>query len=77
MTDQPPDPPRPARRRWSVRLALGAAAMVALTLVAAANFVLVELRLIVWSGDVRLAWALLAAAALGVVLGLVAPRLRR
>ena len=56
---------------------LGAAAMVALTLVAAANFVLVEVRLIVWAGDVRLAWALLAAAALGFVLGLVAPRLRR
>lgn len=63
------------RRRWTVRLALIAVAMVVLTLVAAANFVLVEVRLIIWEGDVRLSWALLGAVTLGFLLGLAVDRL--
>jgi uncharacterized integral membrane protein len=71
-------PRRPTwRRRWTVRLVLAAAALAVLTPLAAANFVHVELRLLVWAGDVRLAWALLAAAALGFALGRLAPRRRR
>jgi uncharacterized integral membrane protein len=54
-----------------------AAGLAALTFVAAANYVHVELRLIGWQGEVRLSWALLGAVAVGVVLGLLAPRLWR
>ncbi len=82
MKDKPAVATRSPRRwwhrhRWTIRLVAVAGLMVALTLFAAANFVLVELRLIVWGGDVRLSWALLGAGAVGFVLGLVAPRLLR
>lgn len=68
-------PRRPTwRRRWTIRLVVVAGATAALTLFAAANYVRVELRLVIWVGDVRLSWALLGAAAVGFVLGLVARR---
>lgn len=65
------------RHRWTLGLVAIAGAMSALTLIAAANFVLVDLRLIVWNGDVRLSWVVLGAALLGFLLGLFAARLRR
>lgn len=73
--------PRPRwltwRHRWTLRLVLVAAAFSLLTLFAAANYVLVDLRLLIWAGDVRLCWALLTAAGGGFVLGLLTPRLLR
>ncbi|HEY8446332.1 MAG TPA: LapA family protein [Thermomicrobiales bacterium] len=63
--------------RWTLRLVLFAATLALLTLFSAANYVLVDLRLLIWEGDVRLCWALLMAAGIGFVLGLLAPRLLR
>lgn len=51
--------------------------MAMLTLFAAANFVLVELRLVFWEGEVRLAWALLLACVTGFMLAVVVLRLPR
>ena len=65
------------RHRWTLRLVATATLLAALTLFAAANFALVELRLVVWNSDVRLSWALLGAVALGFLLGLIVPRLLR
>ena len=65
------------RRRWTVWLVLVAAGLVALTLFAAANYVHVEVRLIVWEGEVRVSWIGLGALAIGFVLGLLAGRLAR
>jgi hypothetical protein len=48
-----------------------------LTLVAAANYFFVELRLIVWSGEIRLAWVVFGALGLGFLLGLAVPWRRR
>ena len=70
--------PRPIRfhgraftwsRRWTLRLVTTAVLVAALTFVAAANYVMVEVRLVVWRGDVRLSWALLGAVGVGVLLG--------
>lgn len=71
--------PRPRRwkRRWTVRLVLVAAVLLLLTLFVAANYVLVEVRLIFWEGQVRLAWALVVAWFSGVILTLAAMRLAR
>ncbi len=69
--------PRRWRRRWTVWLVLAAALMVLLTLFIAANYVLVEVRLIIWEGQVRLAWALVVAWFAGVILTLAATRLAR
>lgn len=60
-----------------VWLVLAAALMVLLTLFIAANYVLVEVRLIIWEGQVRLAWALVVAWFAGVILTLAATRLAR
>ena len=65
------------RHRWTVRLVVTATLLAALTLFAAANFVLIELRLVFWNGDVRLSWGLLGAGAIGFLLGLLVPRLLR
>jgi uncharacterized integral membrane protein len=62
------------RHRWTVRLVIAAVATAAVTFVAAANYVHVEVRLIGWQGEVRLSWALLGAVAFGGVLGLLAAR---
>jgi uncharacterized integral membrane protein len=66
-----------AQRSWTARLI--AFAVVAMLLVGfvAQNFVTVEVRLLLWRVESRLAWALLLAGALGFILGLLAPRLRR
>lgn len=81
-TDVLPSPARPSqrrrwRRRWTVWLVLVAAALSALTFVAAANYVIVDLRLIGWRGDVRLSWALLVTSGLGFLLGYGASRFGR
>ena len=53
-----------------------AVTLVLVVLIAGANFVLVEVRLLGLAFDTRLAWALLLAAALGFVAGVVFTRLR-
>lgn len=65
------------RRRWTVWLVAAAVALAMLTLVAAANYGFVELRLIVWNGEIRLAWVVFGALGLGILLGLAVPRRRR
>jgi uncharacterized integral membrane protein len=65
------------RRRWTLGLVLVAVGLAALTLFSAANYVHVEVRLIVWEGDVRVSWIGLGALAIGFVLGLLAGRLVR
>lgn len=77
--ETPPAVPGPGRaprwpHRWTVRLVVAAIATAAVTFIAAANYVHVEVRLIGWQGEVRLSWALLGAAAFGVVLGFLAAR---
>lgn len=65
------------RRSWTLRLVALAVVMVLLVLFVAENFVVVEVRLLLWRGEVRLAWALLLAALLGFLIGVLASRLRR
>jgi uncharacterized integral membrane protein len=75
MMDESPASRRP--RNWTLRLVIWAIAMVALVVFVAENFIIVEVRLLAWRVDIRLAWALVLAALLGFVIGLLAPRLRR
>jgi uncharacterized integral membrane protein len=56
---------------WSMVLAIVLALVV---IFVAENFVVIELRLITMAVQVRLAWAVLIAAGLGVVIGLLLPR---
>ena len=65
------------RRRWTVLLVFIAAGLAPLTYVAAANFVLVDLRLPWWQDDVRLSWVVLGCSATGFVAGFVTARLLR
>lgn len=74
MTGEP-DLPR-ARRNWTVRVVSFAVLLAALVVFVAQNFVVVEVRLLLWHTEARLAWSLLAAGALGFGLGLLFPRLR-
>jgi uncharacterized integral membrane protein len=62
---------------WTIRLVVLAVAMVLLVVFVAENFLVVEVRLFFWKTDARLAWALIVAALLGFVIGLLVPRLRR
>ena len=62
---------------WTARLVLAAAAMGLLVLFIAENFVRVEVRLILVRVETRLAWALLLAGLLGLIAGVLIPRLRR
>lgn len=62
--------------RWTIILALIAIFFTLLTYFVAANFVMVETRLFVFTLNIRLAWALLYASALGFVIGLLVARLR-
>ncbi|MEO0249051.1 MAG: hypothetical protein ABIN58_05805 [candidate division WOR-3 bacterium] len=58
-------------------LALIAVCFTLLTVFVAANFVVVEINLILFKLTLRLAWGLLLAAILGFAIGLLAYRLRR
>ncbi len=81
MTNAPGRPRVPRRlrwrHRWTIRLVLVAAALAVLAFLAAANYVLVDLRLIGWRGDVRLSWALLGAVVFGFLAGFASSRLLR
>lgn len=63
--------------RWAGKLALVAVVFSLLTVFVADNFIMVEMRLIFWSVETRLAWSLLFAAILGFSMGLLVARLRR
>lgn len=76
-SNRAPSPRFRWRRRWSVLLVFIAAGLAPLTYVAAANFVLVNLRLPWWRDDVRLAWVVLGSSAAGFVAGFVSARLLR
>jgi uncharacterized integral membrane protein len=65
------------RHRWTARLVLAAVVLAVLTYVAAANFVVVELRLVGWVGHVRLSWVVLGSAGLGLVTGFAIGRANR
>ena len=62
------------RRGWTIRLVALATALALVVLVIAENFVVVEVRLVTRAIETRLAWALLVAAGLGLVAGLLLPR---
>jgi len=63
--------------RWPASLALIAIFLTLLTAFVAANFVVVEVRFLVFKLETRLAWSLILAAALGFSIGLLTARLRR
>jgi len=62
--------------RWTARLALVAIFFSALTVFVADNFVMVEMHLVFWTLETRLAWSLLLAAGLGFSIGLLVARLK-
>jgi len=72
-----PSTRRQWHHRWSVLLVFFAAGLAPLTYVAAANFVLVDLRLPWWRDDVRLSWVVLGCSATGFIAGFVTSRLLR
>lgn len=61
-------------RRTAGRAVLGAGLLVLVVLVAGANFVLVDVRLLVVEVETRLAWALLVPAVLGLAAGVLSER---
>jgi len=65
------------RDSWTFRLVVAAIILATLVVFIAENFVVVEVRLIVWRTDIRLAWALLLASLLGFSLGLLVALIRR
>lgn len=62
---------------WTARLVLAAVVVGILVLFIAENFVRVEVRLILVRVETRLAWSLLLAGLLGLIAGVLIPRLRR
>lgn len=54
-----------------------AASLALAVLFVAENFVIVEIRLVTWELQARLAWAMLVSGGLGIVAGLLLPRLWR
>lgn len=64
-------------RKWTYRLLIVAITLALVVLFIAENFVVVELRLVTGQVEMRLAWAVLIAGGLGVVIGLLLSRLWR
>jgi len=62
------------RRQWTLRLVTLATVLALLTVFVAENFVVVELRFVTHRAEVRLAWAVLVAAVIGILAGLLLPR---
>lgn len=65
------------KRRWLPRLIVWAVVLGLLAIFIAQNFDTVDVHLFLWDVSLELAWALLIAAGLGFVLGLLLPLLRR
>ncbi len=66
-----------AGRKWTVWVVVLGLLLPLLVLFVAVNYLPVQVDLLVWRARIRLAWALLAACALGVALGLLLPWRRR
>ncbi len=64
-------------RSWTLRLVAAAVVLALLAAFIAQNYVTVEVRVLFWSTDIRLAWTVLLAALGGIVVGWLLPRLRR
>lgn len=64
-------------RRWTFRLVTLATSLALVVLFIAEKFVIVELRLVTWEFQARLAWVVLIAGGLGVVAGLLLSRVWR
>jgi uncharacterized integral membrane protein len=69
--------PRRSQGRLYVRLAGGLIALVLFIIFAVENGRTVRVRFFFWELNTSLAWALVVAALLGLVLGLLVPRIRR
>ena len=69
--------PQPSPRRWTLRLVVTAVLLALLATFIAQNYETVEVRVLFWSTDMRLAWTVLLAALGGIVVGWLLPRLRR
>lgn len=65
------------RRDWTARLVAWALVLALLVAFIAQNFESVEVRVLLFEAEMRLAYALLFAAALGFGVGLLFPRIRR
>lgn len=80
MADQAQQTTRPSRRTsgftWTPRIIITIVLAVLLLIFALGNLEHVDVSLIFWEVRMRLVWALLLFAAVGVVIGLLAPRLR-
>ena len=74
MTEMPPIR-RPGR--WTLRLVVAAVLLALLAAFIAQNYVTVEVRVLFWSTDMRLAWTVLLAALGGILIGWLLPRFRR
>jgi len=67
----------PPRRRWTLRLVVTAAVLALVAAFIAQNYVAVEVRVLFWSVDIRLAWAVLLAALGGIAIGWLFARVSR
>lgn len=80
MADQAPQATRPSRGSsgftWTPRIIITIVLAVLLLIFALGNLEHVDVSLIFWEVRMRLVWALLLFAAIGVVIGLIAPRFR-
>ena len=65
------------RNQWTPRLLVAATLLVLITIFIAQNYETVEVRLLFWSINMRLAWTVLLAIAVGAIAGWLVPRLRR
>lgn len=68
---------RPTSRSRTLRLVVTAIVLALLTAFIAQNYVTVEVRILFWSIDIRLAWTVLLAALAGIAIGWLLPRRRR
>jgi uncharacterized integral membrane protein len=76
VTEQTPDSPGPGRRTLA-RLIGGAVVVVLFLVFVVQNRGSTRIHFLFWDGTLRVAWALIIAGVLGIVIGLVVPRLRR
>ena len=68
------DPPVSPRRRWTPRLVIVAVLLALVATFIAQNYETVEVRILSWSTEMRLAWMLLLATLIGMVVGWLLPR---
>jgi len=64
----------PRRRSWTLRLVIAAVLLALLATFIAQNYESMEVRILFWSIDMRLAWTLILATLGGIVIGWLMPR---